>query len=185
MLNTSIDCKIVGKRIKAQRKAKKMTQEELASAVSVTQQTVAHWEKGKSLPTVENLQMICNELSCDSDYIIGMQSMPTHSIADVFDIVGLEPDSQELLSFLKETNDLKALSFANKLIQYKFTGFGGDNTPLLFDFPTAIDTIIEYKKDRDLTTSEKTIMISGIRLHISDAFSRFIDECIADQMKRR
>ena len=40
------------------RKAKNMTQEQLAAALNVTRSTVSHWENGRNEPDMETLQKI-------------------------------------------------------------------------------------------------------------------------------
>ena len=48
----------IGDKIKALRMQKGITQTELANAVCVTTQAVSKWEKGKTLPDIENLPRI-------------------------------------------------------------------------------------------------------------------------------
>lgn len=47
-----------GERLKQQRKAKNLTQEEVAEKVGVSGQAVSKWEKGECLPDVYNLKML-------------------------------------------------------------------------------------------------------------------------------
>ena len=49
----------------AARKAKDMTQEALAQAVSVARQTVSNWERGRNLPDVETAQRLSDILGVD------------------------------------------------------------------------------------------------------------------------
>lgn len=51
---------LIGKKIKEYREASKMSQLELAVEVGVEQSNVCLWEKGKFLPTIENLIKIAN-----------------------------------------------------------------------------------------------------------------------------
>jgi len=47
-----------GERLKQQRKAKNLTQDEVAAKVGVSGQAVSKWEKGECLPDVYNLKML-------------------------------------------------------------------------------------------------------------------------------
>ena len=71
-------------RLKEQRKAVniqraekdmgKITQETIASELSVSTDTVKGWESGKFLPSLQNLVKLCVLLDCDSDFLLGLSS---------------------------------------------------------------------------------------------------------------
>ena len=48
----------VGSILRAARKAKKLTQIDLASYLGITNQTVNNWEHGRSIPTLEQAQKL-------------------------------------------------------------------------------------------------------------------------------
>lgn len=48
----------------AARKAKGMTQEQLAEAMNASRSAVSHWESGRSIPDVETLKKLCTVLEC-------------------------------------------------------------------------------------------------------------------------
>ena len=52
----------IGKFIKNERKAKKMTQEELANKIFVSEKTVSKWENGKGIPDTNTLPKLCEAL---------------------------------------------------------------------------------------------------------------------------
>lgn len=56
--------------IKSQRKKLQISQEELASKLYVTRQTVSNYENGKSNPDLETLQQIAAILETDMDYLL-------------------------------------------------------------------------------------------------------------------
>lgn len=47
------------------RKAKRMTQEQLAVAMNITRQGVSHWENGRTLPDAETLKRLSQVLEYD------------------------------------------------------------------------------------------------------------------------
>ena len=57
-------------KLKEARKAAGMTQEQLASTLSVSRQAVTKWESGKGLPDIENLRLIASALGVSIDYLL-------------------------------------------------------------------------------------------------------------------
>ena len=61
-----------GDKLKSLRKAKKMTQVELASKIGVSKWAVPSYEQGRTLPSNEDLIRICEALDTSSDYMLGI-----------------------------------------------------------------------------------------------------------------
>lgn len=59
-------------RVREARKESGMTQEELATAVGVTQAAVTQWETGKSTPTLPVLIRLSETLGCTIDFLAGV-----------------------------------------------------------------------------------------------------------------
>lgn len=62
---------MLGENIKALRKRKGLTQEELAIRLRVVRQTVSKWEKGLSVPDAEMLQRLAEVLDTDVAQLLG------------------------------------------------------------------------------------------------------------------
>ena len=62
-----------GENLKAIRKAKGYTQQELAMKLNVVRQTVSKWEKGLSVPDVEILVEIADVLDTDVSVLLGKE----------------------------------------------------------------------------------------------------------------
>lgn len=62
-----------GENLKAMRKAKGYTQQELAMKLNVVRQTVSKWEKGLSVPDVEILVEIADVLDTDVSVLLGKE----------------------------------------------------------------------------------------------------------------
>lgn len=60
-----------GKRLKAARKTKGMTQTDLGKLVNVTKGTVSSWETGVRCPSVETLIQLADLFACTTDYLLG------------------------------------------------------------------------------------------------------------------
>ena len=62
---------MLNENMKALRKNKGLTQEELANRLNVVRQTVSKWEKGRSVPDAEMLQKIADVLESDVSQLLG------------------------------------------------------------------------------------------------------------------
>lgn len=64
---------VTGKRIRELRNEYRLTQVELGGILSVSQDTVSLWEKGKSLPSAEYVIIICKKFNVSADYLLGLK----------------------------------------------------------------------------------------------------------------
>lgn len=60
-------------RIKEIRTERNLTQKEFGDILSVSQDTVSLWEKGKSVPTTEFVVSICKKFGLSADYVLGLE----------------------------------------------------------------------------------------------------------------
>ena len=65
--------KTIGERIKEIRNENKLNQSEFGKSISVSQDTVSLWEKGKSLPNTEYVILICKRYNVTADYLLGLE----------------------------------------------------------------------------------------------------------------
>ena len=91
----------IGKRIKDERRKKKLSQQKLADAVSsimvdsdpdykgTEQNTVSNWEKGVSLPPLSKLIALSEIFDCDLGYLLCDYDEPKRDLADVVEQTGL------------------------------------------------------------------------------------------------
>ena len=64
---------MIGKRIKAARLAKGLTQVQLADKLNVTQKYLSRWETGERVPALESIKILCEVLEISADYLIGIK----------------------------------------------------------------------------------------------------------------
>ena len=64
---------IIGERIKEIRNDNKLNQSEFGKRLSVSQDTISLWEKGKSLPSTEYVILICKTYNISADYLLGLE----------------------------------------------------------------------------------------------------------------
>ncbi len=64
---------MLNENIKTLRKAKGLTQEDLAARLHVVRQTVSKWEKGLSVPDADTLQKLAEELEVEVSQLLGAE----------------------------------------------------------------------------------------------------------------
>lgn len=63
---------LIANRIREIRTTNGLSQAQFGSKLSVSQDTVSLWEKGKSVPTTEFVVLIALEFQVSTDYILGL-----------------------------------------------------------------------------------------------------------------
>ncbi len=86
------DTKNIGKKIAALRKAKDMTQMELADQMFVSYQAVSNWERGNTMPDIAKLLELSQILGVNVDELLGSEKETTivNKIIDQSDNINLE-----------------------------------------------------------------------------------------------
>ncbi|HIT23224.1 MAG TPA: VanZ family protein [Candidatus Faecimonas intestinavium] len=83
-----MDCKKVGQLIKKKRLEKKMTQQELADKLHITDRAISKWERGLGAPDISLLQDLSNILGLSiSDVLSGEEHKESLSIPDKIIII--------------------------------------------------------------------------------------------------
>ena len=69
-------------RLKKLREEKSISQIRLSVEIGVAQETISAYERGKAIPTCENLIKIAKFLNTSTDYLLGLSDMklPYHKI---------------------------------------------------------------------------------------------------------
>jgi transcriptional regulator with XRE-family HTH domain len=68
-------CMNISERIQALRKAKGMSQEDLAERIGVSRQAISKWESGQSSPDIENVILLSDIFQVTTDYLLkGIES---------------------------------------------------------------------------------------------------------------
>jgi len=60
----------LGEKIHHLRKLRGMSQEELASQITVSRQAISKWELGESIPDTDNVFQLCKLFSVSADYLL-------------------------------------------------------------------------------------------------------------------
>ena len=88
----------IGKFIANQRKAKKITQEELAEKLYITDRAVSKWERGLSLPDADKMLDLCNILDINVNELLNGEKI---------DMKDYEKKTEELLIELAKQDEAK------------------------------------------------------------------------------
>jgi transcriptional regulator with XRE-family HTH domain len=86
----------LAERMKATRKAKKKTQDEVADAIGVSKYTVSDWERGLKQPGILNILNYCNFLGITLDELLGMEKR------QIFSVEFTEEERNVILSLFDE-----------------------------------------------------------------------------------
>ena len=76
---------MLNEKIKELRKAKRVSQVEMASALGLTKQCVSNWENDNIQPSIEMLVKIADYFGVTTDYLLG------RSETDIINVEGLSP----------------------------------------------------------------------------------------------
>lgn len=100
-------------RLKQLRESKNLTQKNLAEILNLTQSTIAYYETGQKLPTIDNLLAIANFFSVSTDYLLGINEYTDKYSSNVKPEV-IEKDSNNLNKLLNKDYS-KLISYFERL----------------------------------------------------------------------
>ena len=89
-----MNSELIGKRIAAARKARKMTQEQLGEKLGVSFQAVSTWEQGKFIPDTEHLPMLAKTLGLSLDALFDEEDRP-------WELKPINYDAGHMFTFVK------------------------------------------------------------------------------------
>ncbi len=64
---------VMAERLREIRTEAGLTQAKFGEMLSVSQDTVSLWEKGRSVPTTDTLALICKTFNVSADYLLGLK----------------------------------------------------------------------------------------------------------------
>ena len=91
----------MGERIRNARKAKGLTQKQLAEQIGAKHTSVSGWEKDQHKPDVDSLELICGALDVPISYLIEIEQN--------------ERQVQRLLAYQQSTFEIEIMSMFRKL----------------------------------------------------------------------
>lgn len=88
-----------GKFIAQKRKAKKLTQEQLAEKLGVSNKTISKWETGKCMPDYAIVKILCDELEITIAELMDGEEAEEKSVRAY--------DEEQIMDLLKRTQELE------------------------------------------------------------------------------
>lgn len=132
--------------LKALRKQKGYSQEELAIKLNVVRQTVSKWEKGLSVPDVEMLQNIADILECDTSQLLDKTAIinennisPAEQLAKIAEQMAIKNQRQKRICKTIKTILIGILVIALILSGFTIAGLIGFN----FNADSSVEVVTE------------------------------------------
>lgn len=99
----------LGEKLRIARRAKGMTQLQLANMIGVKHNSVSDWENGKSKPGPDTIELLCGVLGVTPTYLVGSKSEGEY--ADILSNLAREPGLLDMLyDYISlQTEDKKAV----------------------------------------------------------------------------
>lgn len=92
-----------GEKIKSARLAKKLTQQQLAEMIGAKHNSVSDWEKDKSKPDMDTIELICGALDINPSYLMGTKS--DEEYGNIIGNLMNEPDILDMIEDYKNLTD--------------------------------------------------------------------------------
>lgn len=130
MLNAEIKVDRIGDKLKAARKKKSMSQEDVSKKLLISRQSISKWENNICLPDLENFKKICelyeidtSELLVQSESTIEREDNRQEAPADIIDVPYLNEISEQLKETQIETENINELNTKYFLIPFYWLYF--------------------------------------------------------------
>ena len=85
-------------RVKALRKLRKLSQEELADRLHISQEQIARWESGKRNASADAVARLAEGLECTADWLLGLVEQPQQRLQPK----DLAPDERRLIDLYRQ-----------------------------------------------------------------------------------
>ncbi len=110
----------IGDKIKALRKSKNISQEDLAFEIDVSRQTIHKWERGAVQPNTDNLKALCDYFEVSSNYFIMDNGC---SVENETAITAISPKSKKYLIICSIITAIVFLAFITSVVCTIVFGF--------------------------------------------------------------
>lgn len=128
----------LGRRIIELRKQKHISQEELASILNVSRQSISLWETNQSMPTTEKLMLLANYFEITLDALVGNKQEEHDANASLIATATIDINEDALKTFMHETWSHKE----NHAWLFVFIGYFMILFGLIYLFRYALEMVI-------------------------------------------
>lgn len=105
-------------RLSAERKKKKLTQDQLAEILNVNPQVISNWERCRAIPDIRTMIELADIFRCDLDYLTGRIEEHTHDISQVCRITGLSEEAVKRIKGKVPTDALSHLIVSRGFVEF-------------------------------------------------------------------
>lgn len=112
----------IGNVIEKERKDLDLTQSELSEKLygsGESRQTISKFERGKQLPPLEKMLMMCNIFQCEIEYLLGIQKSKFKEDTDIEQITGLSVKSINTLKNVNYSERKSIIQALNKILEHE------------------------------------------------------------------
>ena len=100
------------------RKAKNLSQTALADEIGREFQAIGKWERGQTVPQLDDCVKMCQALGVDLDYLLGVHDIPDNDAKFIADKTGLkEKTAKKILEYNKYPCYSERLAAINKILE--------------------------------------------------------------------
>lgn len=92
-----------GEKLRNARKAKKLTQGELAEMIGAKHNSISDWENGKSKPDMDTVELLCGTLDVTPTYLMG--SRTDDEYGNIIGNLMSEPDILDMVEDYKKLTE--------------------------------------------------------------------------------
>lgn len=167
--------RIFASRLSELRKERKMTQGDVADAISVSRQSITLYERENRVPDIDVLARMSAYFGVTSDYLIGLSDARTPEAADISARTGLSGAAVEVLAFMHKHDENESICAAYFALCELLEGFAAPRTEeefadwLCCAFPLSEKQKNEYEYYRSLsgrcTQNSKILALLGELYH--------------------
>lgn len=101
-------------RLKAMRKDRKETQEDIARLLKVQRTTVGEYERGNICPPMDKMKILADHFEVSVDYLMGNTNFRTHEERQERDALDISKNLKVILDYLE--NQQTALTFNGEVL---------------------------------------------------------------------
>ena len=117
-----------GSQLRRARKAKQLTQKELAAKINAKHNSISNWENDQNMPDPDTIQNLCWALGVQPNYFFAIDDS-VHSVNGIQLInpdLGISEDESELLRKFRRLDSRGQAAVLN-VLEHEYSSLPGDN----------------------------------------------------------
>lgn len=147
--------KTFGEKIKGARKARQMTQKELAARIGAAHNSISDWENNKNKPDPDTIELLCGALDISPNYLLEAKSdafSPLEkSLVDMYR--ALDQRGRDVVDYILEEEYFRcqqmeeAVNYNDSMVPMLFAGYRAAAGRWVYDENMEVETILVKRKE--------------------------------------